>query len=63
MISDTVRQSLSNTFIRMSKTAVGEKKTTWEEENFENMPVIAAITLLTKIQSDLRSAESEILRC
>ena len=25
------------------------------------MPVIAAITLLTKIQSDLRSAESEIL--
>ena len=63
MISDTVRQKLINEYLypRMSKTAVGEKKTTWEEENFENMPVIAAITLLTKIQSDLRSAESEIL--
>ena len=63
MISDTVKQRLINEYLypRMSKTAVGEKKTTWEEANFENMPVIAAITLLTKIQSDLRSAESEIL--
>lgn len=63
MISDTVKQRLINEYLypRMSKTAVGEKKATWEEANFENMPVIAAITLLTKIQSDLRSAESEIL--
>lgn len=63
MISDTVKQRLINEYLypRMSKTPSEKRKTTWEEENFENMPVIAAITLLTKIQSDLRSAESEIL--
>ena len=33
----------------------------WEEALFENMPVAAAITLLTKIQSDIRYAEGEVL--
>ena len=34
---------------------------TWETALFENMPVAAAITLLTKIQSDVRYAEGEVL--
>lgn len=34
---------------------------TWETALFENMPVAAAITLLTKIQSDIRYAEGEVL--
>ena len=34
---------------------------TWEEALFENMPVAAAITLLTKMQSDIRYAEGEVL--
>ncbi|MEG1545002.1 MAG: gliding motility protein GldM, partial [Tannerellaceae bacterium] len=33
----------------------------WEEALFENMPVAAAITLLTKLQSDVRYAEGEVL--
>lgn len=33
----------------------------WEETMFENMPSIAAITLLTKLQNDVRYAEGEIL--
>ena len=33
----------------------------WEEALFENMPVAAAITLLTKIQSDVRHVEGEVL--
>ena len=33
----------------------------WEEALFENMPVAAAITLLTKLQSDIRYAEGEVL--
>lgn len=62
MITDSVKRRLINEYLypRTHKSAVVEKKT-WEEANFENMPVIAAITLLTKIQSDLRSAEGEIL--
>lgn len=63
MITDSVKRRLINEYLypRVSKQALIEKKNTWEEANFENMPVIAAITLLTKIQSDLRSAEGEIL--
>ncbi|MBD5190787.1 MAG: gliding motility protein GldM [Bacteroidales bacterium] len=35
--------------------------TTWEEKMFDNMPAIAAVTLLTKLQSDIRQAESEAM--
>ncbi|MDR1259729.1 MAG: gliding motility protein GldM [Tannerellaceae bacterium] len=33
----------------------------WEESLFENMPVSAAITLLTKLQSDIRYAQGEVM--
>lgn len=33
----------------------------WEEYMFESMPAIAAITMLSKLQSDIRSAEREVL--
>ena len=36
-------------------------KHTWEETLFENMPCIAAVTLLTKLQNDVRYAEGEVL--
>lgn len=35
--------------------------TSWEQSNFENMPVIASITYLTHLQNNLRQAESEAL--
>ncbi len=34
----------------------------WEESLFEGMPVGASITLLTKIQNDIRTAQSELLQ-
>lgn len=33
----------------------------WEEAKFENQPVVAAITLLTKLQNDVRYAEGDAL--
>ena len=33
----------------------------WQEYHFENMPAIAAITILTKIQNDVRYLEGELL--
>lgn len=33
----------------------------WKEYMFEDMPVAAAVTLLTKLQSDIRYAEGEVL--
>ena len=34
---------------------------TWEETMFENMPTIAAVTLMSKLQNDIRYAEGEVL--
>ncbi|MDL2256300.1 gliding motility protein GldM [Parabacteroides sp. OttesenSCG-928-K15] len=34
---------------------------TWEEALFESMPTAAAVTILTKLQSDVRYAEGEML--
>ena len=34
----------------------------WQEYMFENMPAIAAITMLTKLQSDVRRAENDVIR-
>jgi gliding motility-associated protein GldM len=36
-------------------------KQSWEESMFLNMPVAATITLLTKLQNDIRYAEGEVL--
>ncbi|MDR1557371.1 MAG: gliding motility protein GldM [Tannerellaceae bacterium] len=33
----------------------------WEEALFDNMPVSAAVTLLTKLQSDIRYAQGEVM--
>lgn len=41
------------------KGAVGKVK--WEERLFDNMPAIAAVTMLTKLQNDIAQAESEAL--
>ena len=35
--------------------------TVWEQKMFENMPAVAAVTMLTKLQNDIRQAESEAL--
>lgn len=42
------------------KKRVGEARS-WEEILFQNMPTSAAITLLTKIQSDIRVTQGEVL--
>jgi gliding motility-associated protein GldM len=34
---------------------------TWEQDNFEYLPLIGVITLMTKMQSDIRNSESDVL--
>jgi gliding motility-associated protein GldM len=34
----------------------------WQDEHFEDVPLIAAVTMLSKMQSDVRNAESDALR-
>jgi gliding motility-associated protein GldM len=39
----------------------GTVATSWEQKMFDNMPAVAAITLLTKLQNDISQAESEAM--
>ena len=50
----------SNLSTQPSKKA-DKNKQTWEESLFLDMPMAATITLLTKLQNDIRSAEGEVL--
>ncbi|MDR1543590.1 MAG: gliding motility protein GldM [Prevotellaceae bacterium] len=34
----------------------------WETQNFESMPLAAAVTMLTKLQSDVKNTESELIQ-
>lgn len=63
LIQDSTKRAMVN---RMLSTKVTNKPgtvgpTTWEEKMFDNMPAVAAVTLLTKLQNDLRQAESEAM--
>jgi gliding motility-associated protein GldM len=62
LVTDTsemkVIESLLNTEVP-SKTGILAPN--WETALFENMPVAAAVTMLTKLQNDVRYAEGEVL--
>jgi len=47
-----------STEVPLNRNSLGKN---WQEYNFENMPVAAAITMLVKIQNDVRYAEGEVL--
>ena len=55
-----IQQALSTTPIKTKKGDEGDQKS-WEETMFENMPTIAAVTLMSKLQNDIRYAEGEVL--
>ncbi|MDQ8052996.1 MAG: gliding motility protein GldM [Pedobacter sp.] len=53
----------SNATIATALEAKDPKGKTWEETNFgEGTPLTAANTILTKIQTDLKNAESEVVK-
>lgn len=54
---EIIAGNLSTDVSRQAK-ALGKN---WQEYMFENMPVAAAVTLLSKLQNDVRKAEGEVL--
>ena len=54
---DIIASNLSTEVPKNGKT-MGKN---WQEYMFEDMPVAAAVTLLSKLQSDIRYAEGEVL--
>lgn len=67
-ISDIIGDSLKRQSIRRSLATdpvqrIGELgQVDWEEYKFDNQPVVAAVTLLTKLQNDIKFAEGEALQ-
>ncbi|MBD5227183.1 MAG: gliding motility protein GldM [Bacteroidales bacterium] len=63
IVTDTTRRGVINEMLSTEVTApkgtVGPMA--WETKMFDNMPAVAAVTMLTKLQNDIRSAESEAL--
>ena len=62
MIPDTARQRIiaSDLTTEVPRKARLEGKN-WQEAQFEAMPAIAAVTILSKLQGDVRNAEKEVL--
>lgn len=62
MVSDeTQRVIIASNFSTEIPQKAGALGKNWQEYNFENTPVVAAITILTKLQNDVRYAEGEVL--
>lgn len=59
---DSVRvNTIRNNFNTEDTQSQNGDRITWEAARFETMPVSATITLLTKIQADLRNTESDVV--
>ncbi len=63
LITDTLkRQTIAAALSTDNLDANGRPRLqTWEEANFEAKPVVAAVTLLSKLENDIRYAEGEAL--
>lgn len=62
MVTDTAKRAIIvgnlNTDVPHAIRTLGKN---WQEYMFENMPTAAAVTLLTKLQGDVRYAEGQVL--
>lgn len=60
-IRATIEQELDTSDPKSTLKEGAADKRTWEIEHFDNKPLIAVITLLSKMQIDIQNAESNIL--
>ncbi len=59
-LRETITQELDTSDPRKRLKEGGDNKT-WEIQHFENIPIIAVITLLSKLQIDIQNAETNVL--
>lgn len=62
-ISDSTKQATIDAALSTRNLDANgrERLQSWEEANFESKPVVAAVTLLSKLENDIRYAEGEAL--
>lgn len=61
LVSEGKKEIIEERLNTKPSKRLGIDNKNWEQALFEQMPAAAAITLLTKIQSDIRSVEGEVL--
>ncbi len=63
MVTDSIKRANIENYLSTTihTVSVTQSPNLWETTYFENMPVIAAVTILTKIQNDVLNAENEAL--
>jgi len=59
--NEGTRQSIESNLDTQDPEPVKGVQESWQSEHFENLPLIAVITLMSKMQSDVRNAEADIL--
>tara|TARA_B100000900_G_scaffold412048_1_gene433026 strand:- start:3678 stop:5351 length:1674 start_codon:yes stop_codon:yes gene_type:complete len=60
--NNSITNSLNSTFdLSDVKVKKSSGKISWLRNNFEDMPLIAAVTILSKIQTDVRNAEADVI--
>ncbi len=60
MIESNLKSALNTDDRKTGKK--GLKIKTWETYNFHDMPSVAAVTLLSKMQSDIRNSEADVIK-
>ncbi|NOY38424.1 MAG: gliding motility protein GldM [Chlorobi bacterium] len=59
--NENIVNSIKNSLNTEDTTDAGGEKVTWEIHNFHTLPLIAVITILSKLQSDIRNTEGMVL--
>jgi gliding motility-associated protein GldM len=60
---DTMKRAeFSTMFDTSEKIENGDKKISWEDQMFHDMPAGAAVVLLTKLQNDIRNAQNMMIQ-
>ena len=58
---ESTRESIETSLNTDDPPPVEGEIITWQTQHFQDLPLIAVITLMSKMQSDVRNAESEVL--
>ena len=61
LLTDSVKRLNVNEVLATNDVVRNGVTQSWESSKFDNQPVVAAITLLAKLQNDIRYAEGEAL--
>ena len=61
-LTDENEETVRHTFEEVLNTHSHSEEHSWESSNFEHLPMVAVITNLSKLQSDVRNAEADMIQ-